>query len=220
MHTPWGASQTTWKIADGITEVSTAGHGGILLDAARVAAMPDYMKGCSWAGAAAYEEDCDWCMPVLVFEAEYRAYYASTGQQNVDEIFESARSTLKHSHPDAYETFYGVTLQPGESRARDEAAFYASHANDWIVSAAWGSWQKGVPEGMVGVCAVLGGRSATGNAKDAVEKYFLVPDGEYAARTGFGFVIDLERHKETSYANGEFLTPQPANDAPAFCMSM
>jgi len=33
METPWGRSQTVTRLADGITSVSTAGHGGIYAEA-------------------------------------------------------------------------------------------------------------------------------------------------------------------------------------------
>ena len=44
MHTPWGSSQHQRVLAEGITSVSTASHGGVHLDRKRNAAMPDYMR--------------------------------------------------------------------------------------------------------------------------------------------------------------------------------
>jgi hypothetical protein len=47
MNTPWGFAQHTERVADGIDIVSTASHGGIMLDPSRIAAMPAYMSNAS-----------------------------------------------------------------------------------------------------------------------------------------------------------------------------
>ena len=43
--TPWGAPQSARQIAVGIVKYSTASHGGIHLTAARIAAMPEALRG-------------------------------------------------------------------------------------------------------------------------------------------------------------------------------
>jgi hypothetical protein len=196
IDTPWGRPQTLELVADGILDVSTASHGGILLSLERAASMPAFMRRDVFAELfVAYEEDCDWCMPVLVFEAEFRAFYARRGKPDPDVIFASARNTFRHWHPDAYEIFYSVTLQPGESRRRDEQRFYADHEADLLVVAACGDWKEGVPTGMVGVCARIGGYSNKDTSKD---RFFLVPADEYDKRIGgFAFIVDPLRHRES-----------------------
>jgi hypothetical protein len=76
MRTPWGQSQTQHKVADGITEVTTAGHGGTIVSEDRqkvIQAMfpkvvPFAHRGTGFGGGQGYyEEDCDWCIPVLVW---------------------------------------------------------------------------------------------------------------------------------------------------------
>ncbi len=70
-------------------------------------------------------------------------------------------------------------------------------ANDpYIVTAAWGDWQAGVPKGMVGVFACRGGRCESGNYSP-FQAYFLVPVEEYQKRDSYanGFVIDEARHQ-------------------------
>jgi hypothetical protein len=78
--TPWGPAQTIKEIADGITECSTASHGGILISAERHAAMPECLRCLKpWAGTLAYEEDFDWALVVLAFPACFdprRCWYA------------------------------------------------------------------------------------------------------------------------------------------------
>lgn len=71
-QTPWGASQQQTTDAPGIVFHSTASHGGFHLDgkrqAAFVAALPRFSP---WAGGAWYEEDCDACAVVIVFNGEF-----------------------------------------------------------------------------------------------------------------------------------------------------
>jgi hypothetical protein len=130
MQTPWGIAQIIEEVAEGILGVSTASHGGIILDETRTAAMPDYMKSSTFTRTpSAYEEDCDWCMPALVFESEFREFYARTKHPDVEFIFEAAKKTLRHCHPAAYEKYYGITLLPGESQARDRDIFLTENAN-------------------------------------------------------------------------------------------
>lgn len=197
MYTPWGESQTIETVADGILSVTTASHGGFLLDKRRTAAMPAYMTMTTWTGNySAYEEDCDWCMPVLVFEPEFRTYYQqrAEGRDRLESIFKSAKDTLRHWHPDTYENFFNTILKPGESHVRDKKQFYRDNENNWIAAAAWGDWKDGVPKGMIAVRARIGVPGKPGPSK---ERYFLIPAAEYGEKASpFGFVVDLSRHQE------------------------
>ncbi len=79
------------------------------------------------------------------------------------------------------------------SRCRErEQCACAGHQHERIVVSAFGDWHKDVPKGMVGVVAVLGGRTPYKNI-DKSEQYFLVPAEEYANKKVF-FVVDPERH--------------------------
>jgi hypothetical protein len=77
--TPWGISQSQHRIADGINQVTTAGHGGMILSAKRQAAVTERFPNFQpWAGEPYYEEDCDVSIVVLTFpelfsDAELRA---------------------------------------------------------------------------------------------------------------------------------------------------
>jgi len=94
----------------------------------------------------------------------------------------------------------GSAYEPIKTFEEIEEEFYAQHGNDWIVTAAWGAWQKGVPKGMVGVCARKGGHRAYFTHGDTTERWFLVPDAEYGnhgeGQGRVGFVIDPARHQE------------------------
>ncbi len=70
--TPWGYAQYTKRIAEGITEYGTAGHGGIKLSQARYNALPEeYKAHKTFAGGLWYEEDCDWVIVALAFPEEF-----------------------------------------------------------------------------------------------------------------------------------------------------
>ena len=175
MNTPWGTSQSATKYGDGITFYETASHGGFHVRENRNAAMPDALRqDDGW-----YEEDCEACKVILAFPLHF-------SPKQVD----GAQDTLKNWYPALYEQFYNVILRPGESMKRDEETFYREHAQDLIVVCAFGDWKEGVPKGMVGVCATVGGS----RSPHAMQRYFLVPGGEYSA---FRFVIDPQRHQET-----------------------
>jgi len=186
MNTPWGRSDSVTEIADGITRVTTASHGGIRLSRER----NDRMPGCfrnrnNETRAGWYEEDCEWAMCALVFAEEFKQ---ATGD---DGIAEEARKTVRTWFPDEYEIFSGETLRPEDSHIRGQQVFHAEHANDLVVVSAVGDWHENVPTGMVGVIATVGGSRRPGVER----RQFLVPETEYQQRNRHGFVIDPDRHE-------------------------
>ena len=97
----------------------------------------------------------------------------------------AGRTPNPHRYPEAE----GARRQrEAAERARDK----------WVTVTAWGDWKEGVPKGMVGIAAVIGGRTS-GNDEVA---YFLVPEDEYqnrpTGRDDIGFVIDETRHERTT----------------------
>lgn len=174
--TPWGLSDSATEVAEGITIYTTATHGGIHLNGARNARVPDYMRRAGgW-----YEEDSEFAIAVMVFPDELEGYYD----------LESANEVFKNFYPDSYERFYDRTLAPGESRARDRCDFEQSHKDDFVVISACGDWHPSVPKGWVGVTATPGAQHAQG----VEPRQFLVPEAEYQTRSRFGFVVDPDRH--------------------------
>lgn len=177
-RTPWGASQYQKEIAPGVVFHGTAGHGGLKVDRKLTARIPDYLREPGgW-----YEEDLAWAKVFCVFP-----HLAKDEKEK-----EEAKRTLANWFPDEYERFYGFTLQPGESYKKDEKAFKAMTIEKglYVSTSAFGDWHEEVPEGMVGVCATVGGVWEQGAPKG----WFLVPGDEYKDRTNFGFIIDPERH--------------------------
>lgn len=183
MRTPWGIAQSENTIAEGVTIVTTVGHGGIKLGAAR---NRHVHKAWRQAGGW-YEEDDDWAIVALTFPNLFPE----------DHVIE-AHCLAKDWHPDEYEQVFGVKVLLAESYERREHLFYDTHAGRWLATAAWGyrnnhAHRVPVPEGMVGVVARLGGRRGT----DPTERWFLVPAAEYSTRYGdWSFVVDEQRHAE------------------------
>lgn len=180
METPWGHADTVEHFAPGIASVSTPSHGGIHLDKEPNEKVPPYMRRADgW-----YEEDVDWSIVATIFPQ----YFDAKARTHAKEIFKSWRPLM-------YEMFYGEKIPTGKSYVKDGMTFQYRHKNDYIVMAAWGSWHPKVPEGFVGVFAGVGGRRADGQYPEDTA-YFLVPEEEYDERSPFGFVVDLERHKQ------------------------
>jgi len=175
ISTPWGPSQYSKQFGRGIVFYGTSSHGGFKVCPTLNAAMPAHLRYDSgW-----YEEDSGWARVAVAFPERFPAKELA-----------DAKHTLKNWDPDAYEAHFGELIPAGESYIKDQRAFAAKHAQDLLVFAAWGSWHKQVPEGMVAVVASPGGiRSAPSS-----EKYFLVPESEYAQREQFGFVVNPTIH--------------------------
>ena len=199
-YSPWGQADHTDPIARGLAWVSTPGHGGVRVSRGRQEKIPIYMQGYAirtgdyfW-----YEEDIDWCIPALIFPAEFWAHklrQCHAQHTNAEETIarlrqleEEAKSTLLNWRPGSYELFFDVEIQPGESRERDEEVFRASTQDEFVTICASGDWKEGVPKGMVEVVAR--------KASSREERVFLVPHDEYTAPRPHTFVVDETRHQE------------------------
>lgn len=170
-HTPWGPSQGATVYADGVTAHSTAGHGGFHLSAERNRKVHPMLR----AKGGFYEEDSHWAAVAQTFPELFTDFENACAQR-----------TLRDWYPDAWEAITGNLLEPGESRKKDERAFHAKHADDWIVVSAITSDHA---KEFVEVIATQGGRHGPGTE----QRRFLVSSAEYQVGR-FGFVIDPERH--------------------------
>lgn len=186
--TPWGSAQNVTSITRGIRSVSTAGHGGILVSPTKNAMIPEYMRESS----GAYEEDCEWAIPAVVFEKEWREWANTTSWTTGDIQMECAWSTLKNWNPNAYQKFTGKTLEIGESYVNDERILKEQVRNSYVVRSASEALVDGVRTGMVKVVAI--------RESDGSKIHGLVPQDEYKnqnrtvgkAKT---FVFDPDRHQ-------------------------
>lgn len=181
MFTPWGNAQTQETIAEGITEVTTASHGGIHLSPARNAQVHEAWRDPKgW-----YEEDCESYIVVATFPD----LFGCVGPAG------KAHETLKSWYPDQYENVFGVKLTAADSHVLKEREYAASVTDKIATCSAWGHnnnlrGRTRVPYGWVGVAARLGGRWNP----QAEQQWFLVPEAEYDIDFRFGLVVDPQRH--------------------------
>lgn len=182
MHN-WGDIQSRKLLAPGILSISTASHGGIIVEKEINVLIPEYMRSPD----GAYEEDVDWSIVATVFP------HAFTKEERA-----RAKEIFRNSIPMAYELYYKEVIPPGQSHAKDEVTFKFLHKNDYLSLAAWGDWHSQVPPGNVVVFAGRGGRTADYKLpKDTA--YFVVPVDEYEDRGPHGFVIDEKRHPRIDF---------------------
>ncbi len=181
VYTPWGQPDTKMIHSEGIMFYSTPGHGGFKVSRELNLKIPEYMRRAGgW-----YEEDCEWSIVAMAFPDKFEP-----------KDVESARNTFRNWFPDEYEKFFGVKLKEGESWTRDDAIFYKSNKDKLLGIAAWGDWHKTVPEGMVGVCAVIGSKAEDRKYSDSDEHYLLVPEKEYENRSRDFVFEDPSRYQK------------------------
>lgn len=89
----------------------------------------------------------------------------------------------------------GTPLEPFLFQDEIEEAFYAEHADDWLVYSAIGrcSWVD-IPEDMVKVTACIGGYRQ--GHQPPPSRVFLVPKADYHTRGNLPFVIDPTKYEE------------------------
>ncbi len=101
--TPWGTSQTTRYLGQGLIVVTTASHGGIRVDP-RLNQHINY----AWRDRTCwYEEDDQWVAVALTFPNRFPP-----------ELVIEAHRIAKDYHPDEYEQVFRVKLLDGESYTR------------------------------------------------------------------------------------------------------
>lgn len=98
--TPWGEPQEIENVAEGIDFVSTAGHGGYLLNASRHNKVRELIPGwTTFAGGRWYEEDCDAavvvvchpeCFPPESVERAFRAVITIGSRSRIEEDYDRA----------------------------------------------------------------------------------------------------------------------------------
>lgn len=172
MFTPWGTSDSSTPYFDGVTFYSTPRHGGFKVSKKRLAEMPPCLRNENgW-----YEEDCEALKVFMAFPTEF----FKTGKLNRDSYAKSKQSFMGW-FPDEYAVLFGRMPTAAESHVVADREFAARTHDKFVVTSAWGSWQNGVPDGMVGVSAT---KASTGD-----HKYFLVPEALYQTRKSH-FCID------------------------------
>jgi uncharacterized protein DUF7007 len=181
-RTPWGTADHSRKIAPGIMAYQTPGHGGYHLSKTRNEQVhPALRTPKGW-----YEEDCEYAIVHFTFP---NVFLGKT---------EDAARTIKNWWPDKYTAATGQTVLPEESMVLRQRIAREANKDRYVTVAAYGDWHEKVPAGMVGVCAVRGGRDERGCYASKDQKHFLVPADEYKPGNlgEIGFVVDETRHQQ------------------------
>ena len=205
-NSPWDYTQTCERLADGVFWVTTAGHGGLMVDAATATeelSAPARQHGMKWGRFICYEEDVQ-CAIAFFERPDWYATFKRRPLTEADTA--STLKTCKDWEWRYYEARTHTILAPGESYCKDEFTFHQDHADDLIVVSATSgnSWELPLPAGMVKVTAVKGGRNKHGGYTG--EREFLVPTAEYRGTDPgcypwkFAFIVDPARHQEITKA--------------------
>ena len=183
--TPWGIAHIATQILPGIWEVSTASHGGMILSDERQAAMPEALGRAS----AAYEEDVDWSLVVLAFEAEFRSSALRFSPHHVD----LARQIVRTWRSERYTAHAGEPVPLNESPILRRRAAALAAVGELVTTSAFGDWAHWVPEGQVGVVARrIEVVCALGFPRYGEERVWgLVTKKAYAARTEVTLLASL-----------------------------
>lgn len=119
----WGPVQNRRSLAHGITLVSTASHGGIIISKERLAQMPAELQAIApWAGRLHYEEDQDWAIVCLAFPKLFSPEHCQVAISTAKRATQQGHYALAHN------------LSPAWSL--DLPAFLASPAGQAVVNRA------------------------------------------------------------------------------------
>lgn len=91
-HCPWGQIQHQRDVAEGITIVTTASHGGYVLSKERFEAMPSRYKLNTYGKGRCFEEDCEWALVVLAFPDEFPESDRIAAQQTANSVYPSLKA--------------------------------------------------------------------------------------------------------------------------------
>jgi hypothetical protein len=119
-YTAWGAPDNVQRIAEGIAFVTTPSHGGYVISAERLAAMPEHLRRCSWTKDNHFEEDCSWCAVVLAWPDLFAAEHVKQAKATYDGVYklkalaEKAPVKCAAGYTVKQDDFDGVTVIDGD----------------------------------------------------------------------------------------------------------
>lgn len=143
VHTLWDTPDMATQRLPGVWWVKTPSHGGFVLSDERQAAMPDALRFES----IYYEEDVDWSLVILGFEAEF----AACKDPHFDIERGIAHQTARHWRPRQYGSFTGQIITPSDSYVLRKIDSIEAAIGEIGVRSAFGDWADWVPSGKVGV---------------------------------------------------------------------
>jgi hypothetical protein len=143
VHTLWDTPDMATQRLPGVWWVTTPSHGGFVLSDERQAAMPEALR----LDSIYYEEDVNWSLVVIGFEAEF----AKVKDQTFDIERDLAHQTARHWRPSQYGAFTGEVITPSDSYVLKKVEILEASIGEIGVRSASGDWADWVPKGKVGV---------------------------------------------------------------------
>lgn len=182
MNTPWGKADGVEVLERGISKVYTPGHGGLMIAkgyAMRNLSRSAIDRGQVFGSYLAYEEDCDWAIPMFELRHLWPIYFRP-GSESAKDPYGSMLHTLSYYNAD-YLLEIGVTPEPKAyavyEQRRIEGEMRQAKSPHLIV-AAWGSWDTKIP-GVI--------RVATANGRE-----YHITESSYKAAQASGQILDID----------------------------
>lgn len=173
---PWGMIHTETVYAPGVVKVTTAEHGGFLLEPEANLQVPEALRNAN----GVYEEDGEWAKVAFAYPSLFTAFE----RDEADKI-------LRNTEPATYTALTGLAVPLEDSVSLRLDAFLARHGQDYIACSAQQSDATSVI-----VTAVIGGHWARQSGRRESVRRFRIDATEYDRRPEFGLVIDPARHPE------------------------
>lgn len=162
-HTPWGKAQQSVQIVQGMTLVSTAGHGGIMVTEK---AAKDWLSeaarecGMRYSGYLCYEEDCD--INIVIYDAKplwetFGSALPGLLAKPMGEVLKRIKRSISGYRP---EYLLAIGEQPDPqgyaiyTGRREAERLYREKDPNHMVTC-WGSWDTLIP-GVVRVATADG----------------------------------------------------------------
>ena len=123
-NSPWDQTQTCELLAPGVWWVTTAGHGGLMVDAAtarETLSKAAIAHGMKWCRFVCYEEDCQYSIAFFERPDWYRTERKVHAHRELTQAeLDSNLRTVKDWEWKYYEAKTGIVLQRGESYCKDQ----------------------------------------------------------------------------------------------------
>ena len=142
-YSPWGQIDHIERYAEGIFQVSTPGHGGLMIRKSvgnKLLSLPARKRAIDYRGWYAYEEDCDWAIAGFELWDQGIRLPRTTREDMIKTLSSWNADYLEEigvkPDPESYK-FYQKRKEDEERRKRNDP--------DLIV-AAWGDWYTKKPK--------------------------------------------------------------------------
>jgi diguanylate cyclase (GGDEF)-like protein/PAS domain S-box-containing protein len=191
---PWGDIVEAHVIAPGIVWFKTATRSGYCLSPTRQRALPrDFRTDDGW-----YEDTTEWAAVAVVFYQIFARMPVRAGNHDLS-LYQAGKETLKHWHPEKYESWFQTTFDLHEIENLAIMRFHRIHADRLVAIEVARNRRSYIYGGPLVVAARRGGDPPYGAKVEAIAspvRRFLVSVEEFQRQRGRPFLIDPLRHFE------------------------